>query len=210
MRSLPSQEGVVADLSPLLPALYEAFEHGAGVAQQLFEEWGFKYEPHAFSTITRLHAGQLLDQRGGRLPGYQRISLANCGLYLVYGSYQIRCWKATDGDLPDPKSSVSRRYWRQLPMELEASKQDAASNATHVNLIVQWELEPKSGVVELTLVCPKPGTTGPESVDAEWVWPIPHPSEMITAQPVGSAEDNDTDDLEIIRVKAPRSASKSS
>ena len=200
---LPDMERTVARLAPLFPALFEGLEHGVAVSKGLFDEWGREHDPYVFAINARFHAIPVIDARGQALDGYARTEAPNCGIHLTFGGYRLRCWKTTDGELPHPSSSTARlRFLRQLPLNLPLFG-FGTGHDDYGNLVIQWEADPVTGIVDLTLVCPKPGKDGPDSIETYWSFPVPHPSRTMACPPAASAFAADVEDLEFIRTKAP-------
>lgn len=195
---LPDPSLAYAQLQPVFSPLYQAFEHGTGVARRTFEEGGLERDPLVFAALSRLYAIPVLDAGARPLPGFVRTPLMNCGIQFAFGGFEVRVWKTTDGELPSATSSAKRRFVRQLPLGHGFSGEETADDGGARNLIIQWEYRPSS-VVDLTLVCPKPGSSGPESVDVLWSLPIAHPGEAAAAIPSPTVPTDDIDDLDFIR-----------
>jgi len=211
VEELPKENTVFDRLAPIFPMIYEAFEHGATVARVLFDEWGIVPEPHAFASITRLHAIRVLDRRGRELDGYMRTHLTNSGVQLTFAGYDLRFWKTSDGELPNATSSNAKlRFFRQLPLGLFKRDENEAESPSGRNLVIQWEYSSFSGNIGLTVVCPKPGDVGVESVEAYWSRPIPHPAETIAPVSISPVEDATDDDLTHIQPLTAEVESESS
>lgn len=207
---IPDPEVASAQLASIFPPLYEAFEHGTSVAADLFDDWGFDFEGHTFSSITRLHAIPVLDARCRDLAGCERTPLANSGIQVTFAGYQLRCWKTANGELPNPSSTAKLRFLHQLPLDLPVFSDGAIDPADRGNLVVQWQYNLVTKTVELTLVCPKPGNHEPVLTEVAWSRPIPRPTDTLYVEQLTKATQEDVEDLEFIRLKPAEWTAESS
>jgi hypothetical protein len=178
--------------------LYAVFERSVADTNSYFqsrtkelhgEEIDPRPEPHAYSMLVRYIACELFV--GGEYSSvpYRFERLPNNGMRFEHGGYEVRVWKADDGELPAPGPSRSRQDYYQQPLFADLSPK---------KLAVLWESLP-TGAVTLILACPKGDGEPWQSGQSHWEVTIPHPASNISgaqqAPGADSAQNDDFDDL---------------
>jgi len=109
----PEPDRVIYDLQWVTPQFYQALEAGAVVARGFFDERGDEVEPYHFASTVRYVAKRSLSEAGLAVE-FEVENLANNGLSLAYGPYNIRIRKADEDGLPVPgHSRVLQEFYQQ-------------------------------------------------------------------------------------------------
>jgi hypothetical protein len=191
--NIPGPEETLAQLAPLIPPLYRSIEASVQEARSFFDDREERVDPFLFPCLVRYRAKLLLEE-AGQAADYELDDLANNGLYLRFGGFQIRILKSDNGKLPVPGPSKQKQefYGQQLEFDFMRSN-SGQSVSSPLNLVVLWDLSGLRNLERLTLVCPKAGSTTRDSVEQHWEIQIPHPADSLTTE-AGTAI---TEDLEI-------------
>jgi hypothetical protein len=191
--NIPGPEETLAQLAPLVPPLYRSIEASVQEARNFFDDRGEVIDPFLFPCLVRYHA-KLLLQEAGQAAEYELDDLANNGLYLRFGGYQIRILKSDNGKLPVPGLSKPKQEFYNQQLEFDfMNSGPGLSQPSLLNLVVLWEVSGLRNLEKLTLVCPKAGSTTRDSVEQYWEIHIPHPAH--SQEPQQFAET--VEDLEI-------------
>jgi hypothetical protein len=174
--NIPGPEETLAQLAPLIPPLYRSIEASVQEARNFFDDRGEDIDPFLFPCLVRYHAKLLLEE-AGQAADYELDDLANNGLYLRFGGYQIRILKSDNGKLPVPGTSKPKQefYSQQLEFDFMNSGPENSQRSL-LNLVVLWEVSGLRNLEKLILVCPKAGSTTRDSVEQHWEIQIPHPA----------------------------------
>ena len=201
-------EAVLAEITPVLDVLYPIFEKAVAETQKYMQskieefrgiDTEIPLDPYVFSQLVRFHASELLDSKELVSVGFLFHRLPNSGIFLEYKGYQIRVWKADEGQLPAPGNSHAKQdfYQQELFPEIRPKK-----------LAVLWE-SVVNGAVSLILACPSGEGDPWQPGQSHWEITGPHPAQLIEAEPMRSTTD-DFDDLELVRRAAATSSNKGS
>jgi hypothetical protein len=182
---------VLAVLRPHLNLLWHALEDGAGEAQEYLERFpadtGRQICPYTFPVLVRLHAKRRLAvDFAGSVKDDDDASVENLpsnGLHLKVGPYSLRVRMSDGGLLPVPGTSrVLRSFYNQDNQLAEPDLFGGTLNIFELRLMVLWDRD-ISGVLELTLVCPRSGGKSRGDVSEHWRRTIPHPAFALPRTP---------------------------
>jgi hypothetical protein len=181
--NIPGPEETLAQLAPLIPPLYRSIEASVQEARSFFDDREERVDPFLFPCLVRYHAKLLLEE-AGQTADYELDDLANNGLYLRFGGFQIRILKSDNGKLPVPGPSKPKQefYSQQLEFDFMQSKSGQPA-CSLLNLVILWDLSSLRNLERLTLVCPKAGSTTRDSVEQHWEIQIPHPADSMKTEP---------------------------
>lgn len=166
------------ELAPLFPLVQGSLEYGTYRAREFFKQHETealkKIDPYLASTIVRFYARDYLRSAEGQGESLANLpSIANIGLHIKYGSYQVKILKSSDGDIPVPGHSKSRRdYYDQQHLDLFMGDVDSQPPLP-VNLLLLWSVHEQYELGVLSLACPKSGGITKDSVSAFWHCQIP-------------------------------------
>lgn len=185
----PEPDDVIHDLERVTPAFYHALEAGAVVARGFFDERGDEVEPYHFASTVRYVAKRYLCEAGLAVE-FEVDDLANNGLSLAYGPYNIRIRKRDEDGLPVPGHSRVLQEFYQQSLRL------LSETAERVNLLVLWDIaRPSFALTEtLYIACPKSGGITRDSVSAHWLVHLPNPT-FSQWQPPAEPSDETEEDL---------------
>lgn len=192
-------QGVISDITPLVPVLYQALEEGTTQAREYFDSLDRPTDASLYPCLVRYHAKQRLrNQRWSALCDVD--DLANNGLALTFDRYRIRILKSSHGDIPAPGTSRTRqRFWAQdWTQEAFPFREDEALELQDIiiNLLIIWDVGPTHNL-NLQIACPKSGDIMPESVEVYWKQPLPHVAETVTYAQSSPEDEDDFEDLNI-------------
>ncbi len=132
-----------------------------------------RWDPGVHAGLVRYHAISLLDGQGMKAidehdkVAFERFDIANNGIYLQHGRFQIRIRKsAPDGKLPPPSSEAQTAfYFQQIPLPGISFTDD------WLNLLLLWDIDPvERSLANLVLACPK------NTKDKHWGESLTHPA----------------------------------
>lgn len=197
---MDTPEAVVVELRPILDVLYPIFERAVAETQKYMhskmEEFRgsdreLPLDPYVFSQLVRFHASELLDSKEVASVGFLFHRLPNSGIYIEYRGYQIRVWKADEGQFPAPGNSHAKQdfYQQELFPEIRPRK-----------LAVLWE-SLINGAVSLILACPSGEGDPWQPGQSHWEVTVPHPAQSIQAGGAHNQSD-DFEDLQRVRKAA--------
>jgi hypothetical protein len=191
--TIPAPEETLAQLTPLIIPLYRSLEASVQEARGFFDDREETVDSYLFPCLVRYHAKLLLEE-AGQTADYELDDLANNGLYLRFGGYQIRILKSDNGKLPVPGTSRPKQefYSQQLEFDFMPAETGEPTRSL-LNLVVLWDVSGLRNLEKLTLVCPKAGSTTRDSVEQHWEIQIPHPAHLQEPMPRVEA----VEDLEI-------------
>lgn len=198
MAAFPDQHQALADLAPLIPVLYDAFEQGTTHARRYYEGDENRTDAHLFATLTRDMVLRVLDARAESDEHLTRVPLINCGIEIQYAGYDVRCLKTTCGELPSSSTETRLRFFQQLTLGASFSGTSVAGR----NLVVQWEYDAATGRVDLVLLCTKSGRADGD-FEVQWSIPLPHPAEGLATGPDVGRPVAPVDDLDFRPLAAP-------
>jgi len=135
-------------LSPLGPILHRALEPSIEDARAYFKER--RPDPYLFAHLIRYHATTRI--LSSPLPGEVEFhSLRNSGISFTCNGCKARVWKSDgEGELHGPGVSQSRQnYFDQPFLDL------VDPNPADVRYVVLWDCDAKTGLLTLTIACPK-------------------------------------------------------
>ena len=96
-QGLPLQSAAVLnEISEIVPYVYDALERAIMDSTGFFPQ-GEKVDPFLFPNLVRYYAHKYLENAPKELDGFVIERLSNNGLFLVFGGYHIRVWKADEG-----------------------------------------------------------------------------------------------------------------
>lgn len=203
--TIPGPEETLAQLASLILPLYRSIEASIQEARGFFDEREVSVDPYLFPCLVRYHAKLFLEE-AGQTADYELDDLANNGLYLRFGGYQIRVLKSDNGKLPVPGTSRPKQefYSQQLEFDFMQSAPGQPIRGL-LNLVVLWDVTGLRNLERLTLVCPKAGSTTRDSVEQHWEIQIPHPAYLQESGPQFEV----VEDLEMsLRPETRRQANK--
>ncbi len=191
--SPPEPQAALADLAPLVPVLYQAYEGAAFLAHNYFAQRNRPVDLWHHASIVRYEAKVMLEEHGLPLE-----DLANNGLALTYAGYNLRAFKADQGRVPSPGTSKTKqRFFQQFRLTdlPESLLSFAQAQQGRWNLVVVWDVTPTYALADLVLALPKYGDADRASVEMCWEVPIPHPATTTTAATSRTAGDDGLEDL---------------
>ena len=175
MMKVPSFEGTLRDVAPIIPFIYTAFDHGAFQACEFFdnqaEEENRIIEPYLASMLARYYAVRELRKLGqdAKEEVLNLDNVPNIGVYLHYGKYHIRILKSDGGEVPIPGSMKREQFYGQQPWLLPQISEDEEG----VNLLILWDTHSRYSLNNLYIACPKQGGRSRESIEYFWSERIP-------------------------------------
>ncbi len=197
----PDFHAVARDLQPFIDLAVEGFERGTVVARDYFRERNKRVEITLFNDLVRFWVRDYLNDKGQFVEVvYQTADIPNIGLGLTFGKYDIRIWKAKEGEVPPPgRSRIKREFLNQyVQAEMEFP---GLTRPVELNLALLWRMGPGYQFRGLELACPKSTNGRYSAVDTYWCEPVSHsaliygrPLETMVGQPV--AEDLPFEPLE--------------
>lgn len=191
--ALPPEQ-VLQDLSPLHPVLYRVLEQAVEEARAFFETRDEKNDVYLFPHVVRYCALRLLDAANNRDVSYTLHALTNNGLQIECRGYLIRIWKANEGELPAPGSSLAKQaFYQQLTL---------FGPEPCLNLAVIWDVDGNYSLEKLFLVRPHGNGNPWQKGQVEWQISIPHPADTLVAEPHFSSRPEDIDLRRIASKKA--------
>jgi hypothetical protein len=202
MTQLPEPEATLADLMTVLRVVHQGGQWATQQAHEIFDQWGAEPEPYLFGDMVRFRMKRYLDKAGQEVEDdltWERQELRNNGIFLKYGKYRIRIWKAERGGyLPDmgTASTARLRYCRQL--ELPLGLGEVPPDGPY-NLVVLWSVDHNYNLRDMRLVCPKAGQGSPTAIDEYWNVQIPDPITSLSPPAPVVEEAEDVDDLDHIQ-----------
>jgi hypothetical protein len=212
MAKLPTFPHVLAQLQPIVPALYRSIEGALQKTREFFETEGAQVDRSLAPNLVRYYTKSFLAAEGQGTSyeedtdandDYELQFLPNNGLCLTYDRHEIRILKADDGGLPVPGPSKSRQaFWKwngQQSFNFSYDDDPPAENEQELpslHLVVLWDVNSLYTLNRLLLGCPTSGETTKESVSAYFLEEIPHPVETIDAASM-SGQDPTLDDLDL-------------
>jgi hypothetical protein len=199
-------DAVLDEVRPVLDILYPIFERAVAETQKYMQSKMEEFrgcdkelplDPYVFSQLVRFHASELIDSKEFTPIGFLFHRLPNSGMYIEYKGYQVRIWKADEGQLPAPGNSLAKQdfYQQELFPEIRPRK-----------LAVLWESF-VNGAVSLILACPSGEGDPWQSGQSHWEITVPHPAQSIHADQANLASE-DFDDLELVRKAAVGESNK--
>ena len=161
-------EWALAVLSDVLGDLQEGLEAGDVAGRAYFSRTaGRPFEITVYNTLLRYHARLVLRSRARRVeddPEYDVTDVANLGLHLRHGRFQVRARKSPDLTPPVPGASASlQAYYRQETL--------VPDDRLSINLLALWRPSPAG--IEMRLTKPVAGDMTRDSVAVEWNVPVP-------------------------------------
>jgi hypothetical protein len=183
---IPDAETTLQAINPLRQVLWEALEHGIGVAKLHFGPDKF-VGASLGSHIARYHAKQFLMSRGTTC---EHVALD--GIAFRWHGYYIRVLKSDDGALPIPGASERKQnFYCQKQLLLFQLADGEAELDPEINLVVLWDVNRGSFTgLKLTVVCPKAGRETRESVEAYWERELLHPAAAAQVETADDAPDD--------------------
>jgi hypothetical protein len=200
---MDAPEAVHKELRPLLDVLYDVFEKAVAktisyLQGTMLELHGTANEcppdPYVFSQLVRFHASELLDSQRASDLGFLLRRLPNSGIFLEYRGYQIRVWKADEGQLPAPGNSQAKQDFYQ---------QEFFADIRPRKLAVLWESF-INGEVSLILACPKGEGDPWEIGQSHWEISVPHPAQALISAEALAQNVDDFEDLEPVHKTGKR------
>src|SRR5579885_1094017 len=188
--SLPFESAeVLQAIEPIVESVYRALEDAIDLGKQFFPE-GKRIDPFLFPNLVRYHTLERLQPASLEIDQFVIERLSNNGISMRFREYQIRIWKADEGELPAPGYSQSKiQFYEQ---------QELFAGMRYLKLAIIWDVTPAGTLKKLLLVCPK--GDGPPFANglAHWQIEIPHPATKISAPP--RATNAASDDLPLTRI----------
>jgi hypothetical protein len=184
---LPLQSAaVLADISQIVPYIYESLERAIMDSTGFFPQ-GEPVDPFLFPNLVRYYAHRYLADAPKEIDGFVIERLSNNGLFLVFGGYHIRVWKADEGQLPAAGNSERRLEFFEQP--------ELFPGMRLLKLAIIWDTTNRGTLKNLMLVCPKgDGNPSTETGQAHWQIEIPHPAMSVAVTPTA---DSSVEDLEL-------------
>lgn len=198
---LPLQSSaVLEEIRVIAPYVYAALERAIAESTAFFSD-GETVDPFLFPNLVRYYAHKYLEDAPKEVDGFLVERLSNNGIFLKFGGYLIRVWKADEGQLPAPGNSDGRLNFFEQP--------ELFPGMRLLKLAIIWDTTSKGTLRNLMLVCPKgDGNPSSEIGQAHWQIEIPHPAVAVTAT---SNLEPIVEDLELeIPVNQRKAASASS
>ncbi len=198
--SIPEPDVVLEELSPVLPFIYRGMEGAIQQTRDFFPE-GKPVDAALAPNLVRYYMKVYVDEKS---PAESQLSvrnqfsrqpLPNNGLFLHFGSYQIRILKADEGEVPLPGPSRARRrfYQQTLPDWAEIAGEDRPNP---VNLVIIWDVNSQYALNDLSIACPKDVEDGRGAVELHWRADIPHPASTQVSDTDSRAQDTDAEDID--------------
>lgn len=177
---------VLEDIEPIIPYIYAALERAIADSTGFFPQ-GETVDPFLFPNLVRYHVHKNLEAAPQEIDGFLIERLSNNGIFVRFGSYQIRVWKADEGQLPAAGNSDRRLEFFEQP--------ELFPGMRVLKLAIIWDTTNKGTLRNLMLVCPKgDGNPSNEIGQAHWQIEIPHPATTIKRTEVAETT---IDDLEL-------------
>ena len=189
-RAIPSFEGELARLRPVLPLIAEAIEFGAAQAQNYFWNRGAPVDPDLAPDILRYEAKQFLVERSGLIDGLVVEDLGNNGLSVRYAGGRVRIWKGEPESLPLPGTSFTKLAFLNQQLAFEGLL-DTALPAVQPNVMIMWSVDREYRLLGLYLSMPAQATRDPQNTWAYWTEPIPPDDLIASPPPVAPPPDDD-------------------
>ncbi len=180
MFNIPSFESVLQKLSELWPITYSALDFGIFKTQEFFDnqerEQDKVIDRYLAPNLVRYHAIQVLNGLGHEVREDNDINLenvANNGIHIKYGSYNLRILKSNLMEIPVPGHSKTRQvFYHQGQINFPPDKNNN-KDLMEINLLLLWSVEYPYSLSNLSLACPKAGGSTRESVLHHWHEKIP-------------------------------------
>lgn len=193
---MPEFEVVAAELQDFTDVVWAvlevANERSVAFFAQIDDGIPRVWDPSVHAGLVRYFAINLLDRLGikaaieeaDEVP-FDRIDLANNGIYLRHGRYHIRIRKASDGKLPAPSSAAQVAFYLQ-----EVPLPGITISTDYVNLLLLWDVvTPEHALKDLVLACPK------NVNDKHWGESLNHPALRIAKPVKRETSDDDFDQI---------------
>lgn len=170
--------GVLRDLMPLIPLIYEGLDAATQRASQFFAEQNRAIDPYFASSYVRWAFKDYLLDKGKVLADYEPEELPNIGLSFRYKQYHIRIWKTSTGEVPHAGSSKRKlAFLTQNHTQLRFPWADQVQ----LNLVILWSVDADYHLRQIFVACPKGDLTG--SIEWEWIEPI-DPAMALRFEPI--------------------------
>jgi len=206
----PEEDRVVRDLQPLLDHMSRCMESSLDKCVDYYKRENRRVNIQTLPDLMRDAIRHLLEEHPLPAQPYNLNYLARNGLELIcpgtyFQSYCISILKSDSGSLRVAKiSRRKQRLYCQLPLSfamfMAPSDSDqppiltlhsSASITKTLNLVFMWDVDLKTGMLGLTLVCPK-GVEGTRAV-VYWQRHIEHTALRIAKEQPQPVYDEDPD-----------------
>lgn len=197
---IPDQQVVLNELHDLTYHLYQILDAATQRSREFFLQDHQELDPSLFPCLVRYYTKQALMQGKAGVP-YVVQDLENNGLYLVHRHYHIKILKAYHGALPPAgPSRVRQWFYRQgtlwCSQELPPLRDvNASVSVPALNLVILWDCNKCSKMLQLQLACPKFGSVS--QAVTHWIGAIQHPAYTLGEQSQVETFTAEMDDLDI-------------
>jgi hypothetical protein len=171
----PEEDHVVRDLQPLIDHVSRIMESALDEGIDYYKQKSRRVNIQTLPDLMRDSARHLLEEHPLPAQPYELEYLSRNGLSLLcrghyYQAYHIKIFKSDSGEVPVKRISRRREmFCCQLPLSFEmtnrSSSQDQSNilpfhsktsiSRTILNLVFTWEVDLRTGMLCLALVCPK-------------------------------------------------------
>ena len=186
MNRIPAFEEVLDELAQVFPAVYSALEVGIVKTKEYIaqeEREDDKKRNRSFAPcLIRYQAINALEKNNKGItivdePDVMSVEdVANNGLMISYGKYNVRILKSNNGELPTPGHSKRRQAYYNQQFCFDFHYKNVESELEYpdkINLLILWNINKDYILDELSLAYPKTGGYTKASVDSYWHGPIP-------------------------------------
>lgn len=206
--NLPDPAVILKATAPATSLIYEALENGFQQTRTFFDGMGKPINRFLFPNLVRYFvkehltsAGQdVIEEEETEVQSLEMANIANNGLFMVFGGYQIRILKADRGGLPHPGHSRAKRgFYAQQSSFFPLLNGEL--RVTSLNLVVLWDNLLNHSLAALRMVCPKDCSGDPLTIDVYFNEAIPHPATLAKPKSSEAArigrELDDLDEMEL-------------